>query len=78
MIRWRLMKSTSSRELLLRDRHELTGGRMVVLGLGPGRHRVAAVEARGDAAELLLRLPQLARRNGEQAVGAERDALHPA
>ena len=37
--------------------------------------RIAAVDARGDAAELLLRVPQLAHRDREQPVGAERDAL---
>ena len=60
-------------ELLLRDGHELPGWRMILLRLGPGRHGIAAVQARCDAAELLLRLAQLAHRDGQQPVGVERD-----
>ena len=62
-------------ELLLRDRNELAGRRMIVLGAGPGGERIAAVDPRRNAAELLLGLLQLARRDRQQAIGVERDAL---
>src|SRR5262245_57688305 len=48
---------------------------MVRLGLGPGLHRIAAVHAGRDAAELLLRLLQLTHRDPKEAVCPERQPL---
>ncbi len=70
MMRSRLMNVDELLELLLRDRHELAGGRVIGLGLLPGRERIAAVHARGDAAELLLRGAQLA--HARSRAGARR------
>ena len=74
-IRWRLRNWTSSASCCCADGDQLAGGRVVVLGLAPGGDRIAAVHARRDAAELLLRLVQLADGDREQPVGVERDAL---
>ena len=46
---------------------------MVRLRARPGGERIAAVQARRDAAELLLRRVQLALGDREQAIGVERD-----
>ena len=48
---------------------------MIVLRLRPGGERIAAVQPRRDAAEFLLRLLQLAHRDRQQPIGAERHAL---
>jgi hypothetical protein len=46
---------------------------VIGLGLLPRGERIAAVDARGGAAEFLLRRAQLAGGDVEQAVGADRD-----
>ena len=66
-----LMNVDQLAELLLRGRDQLTGRRMVALGLLPGGVGILAVDLRRDAAELLLGRGQLAHRDGEQAVGVE-------
>ena len=63
------------RELLLRDRDELPGGGVFLLGALPGGHRIAAVQPGGDAAEFVLRRLQLAHRNRQQPIGTDRDAF---
>ena len=73
MMRSRRMKSASSASCSSATGDELAGRRMVGLGLLPRGQRIAAVDPRRDAAEFLLRLLQLARRDRQQAIGAERE-----
>jgi len=48
---------------------------VIILRARPGRERIAAVHARRDAAELVLRLLQFAHRNRQQPIGIKGQAL---
>ena len=54
--------------LLLRDRQQLPGLRVLLLRATPRIQRVAAIEATGDAAEFLLHRSELAQRDRQQAL----------
>src|SRR6266540_965049 len=71
-----LEKRSQLAELLTCGRQELSRLWMrLLLGPSPRFDRIAAVQAAGDGAELLLRRTQLSLGNREQTVDRQRDAL---
>ena len=74
-IDWRCRNSTSSLICSCAAGTSASGFGVLFLRVAPRLDRIAAVQAAGDAAELLLDLAQLAQRDRQQAVRAQRDAF---
>ena len=62
-------------DLLLRDRQELPGLRVLLFRATPRIQRVAAIETTGDTTEFFLHRSELAQRDRQKALVAERDAV---
>ena len=72
---WRCRNVASSFTCASATSTSCPGPGCCLLRTAPGSHRVGAVHATGNRSKLLLRFAQLAQRDGEQPIGAERNAF---